>query len=156
MWCRVETATVNDVERLILALKAPVNPPALQMSTQKQIPHKQKRSRHQKHKGKNMSKAVHMESSLQLVINKNTLARNGQNYCTCLPDSVSALLPTETRQLVHSSMVASVPVKGDTLVLNITKVVLAHDLSLESVNKTRHRMTAHHLTYSKNATTNWC
>ena len=76
-----------------------------------------------------------MEGGSRLVINKTTLTRNGQNYCTCLPESVPELLPAETRQLVHSSMVAPMSVEGGTLILNIAKAPRVHGLSLELGNR---------------------
>ena len=102
-----------------------------------------------------MSKAVHRESGLQLVTNKTTLARNGADYYTCLPDSVSALLSAESKQLVQSSMIVAMLVEGNTLVLNITKALLAHSLSLEPVSRDYIKESGVSFNLLQNATTNW-
>jgi hypothetical protein len=56
------------------------------------------------------------------------------NNRTCLLESVLALVPTETKELVRTVLLTAMPAAGDTSVAGIANALAAHGLSLVPVN----------------------
>ena len=65
-------------------------------------------------------KSITKEDGDQLVANKtHKLYRTAKKYITCLPDTLSALLSLETKEVVHSAMVSDMPAEEETSIFHI-------------------------------------
>jgi hypothetical protein len=126
-----------DVEVQVSAKQSPRIPQGLKSAK----PVKWKRSRKQKscHIRAYEKKAIKKDAGARLMFNKASMAKVGRNERTCLPDAVAALLPTNTKELVHAAMVKCMPEEGDTSILQLSTALARHRLSLLRVSRKYNR-----------------
>ena len=124
-----ETDAADGVEEKVSALQSPIPPPGLNKS-------KRKRSRKRKSQNEriNPAAAKRKKGGARLMLNKTEAILSGPNTRTCLLDSVTALLPDETKEQVHATMVTAMPAEGDTSVADLANALSVHGLSLVPVS----------------------
>ena len=74
------------------------------------------------------------EVGTRLVITKTPVTQSVHNKRTCLPNTVTALLPSEEKEIVHPAMVTDMPVEGDTSIFHIANILSDHGHSFERVS----------------------
>ena len=122
-----ETDATVDVEEPVSALQSPLLP------SPEQTP-KRKRKRKSQASRKHGSDAKRKKGGARLMLNKTEAIPSGSNTRTCLLDSVTALLPAETKEQVHATMVTAMPAEGDTSVADLANALSVHGLSLVPVS----------------------
>ena len=122
-----ETDATVDVEEPTVALQSSLLP------SPEQTP-KRKRKRKNRASRKHGNDAKRKKGGARLMLNKTEAIPSGPNTRTCLLDSVTALLPAETKEQVHATMVTAMPAEGDTSVVDLANALAAHGLSLVPVS----------------------
>jgi hypothetical protein len=122
-----ETDAADGVEEKDSALQSPIPPPEL---------NKSKRKRKRKSQTERITPAASKQKTpgARQSLNKTEAVSSGPNPRTCLLDSVTALLPAETKAQVHAAMVTAMPTEGDTSVADLANALAAHGLSLVPVS----------------------
>jgi hypothetical protein len=121
-----ETDAADGVEGKVSALQSPIPPPELKTS-------KRKRNRKSRNERANPVQAKRKKGGARMILNK-TEAQSGPNNRTCLLESVTTLLPADTKEQVHATMLMAMPAEGDTSVADISNALAAHGLSLVPVS----------------------
>jgi hypothetical protein len=124
-----ETDVTDDVEGPASALQSP-----LLQSPEQKPKRKRKRKRKSQASRKHGNDAKRKKGGARLNLNKTEAIPSGPNTRACLLDSVTTLLPAETKEQVHATMVTAMPAEGDTSVADITDALAAHGLSLVPVS----------------------
>ena len=124
-----ETDAADGVEEQVSALQSPIPPPGQRKSKRKRT-----RKRKSQHERINPAAAKKKKGGARLILNKTEAISSGPNTRTCLLDSVTALLPAETKEQVHAAMVTAMPAEGDTSVADLANALAAHGLSLVPVS----------------------
>jgi len=122
-----ETDVTVDVEGPAVALQSSL------LSSPEQKP-KRKRKRKNRASRKHGNDAKRKKGGARLILNKTEAILSGPNTRTCLLDSVTALLPDETKEQVHATMVTAMPAEGDTSVADLANALSVHGLSLVPVS----------------------
>jgi hypothetical protein len=78
--------------------------------------------------------AKRKKGGARLILNKTEAIPSGPNTRTCLLESVLALVPTETKELVRTDLLTAMPAEGDTSVSDLTNALATHGLSLFPVS----------------------
>ena len=124
-----ETDATVDVEEPAVALQSSLLP-----SPEQKPKRKRKRKRESQASRKHGNDAKRKKGGARLILNKTEAISSGPNTRTCLLDSVTALLPAETKEQVHAAMVTAMPAEGDTSVADLANALAAHGLSLVPVS----------------------
>ena len=68
----------------------------------------------------------------RLIRNKLITHMSGTNICTCLLDSIQAILPvTKNKESVCSAIATPMPMEGDTSIFDMPNALVSHGLMLE-------------------------
>ena len=136
----VETDTAGGVEGNKTATQFWHLPPELKNLKQKrsheQLNEKQKICSRKQIKKSDMQweKFMTKEVGTRLVITKTPVTQSVHNKRTCLPNTVTALLPSEEKEIVHPAMVTDMPVEGDTSIFHIANKLSDPGHSFERVS----------------------
>ena len=124
-----ETDAADGVEGKAAATQSPISPPGLNTSRPRR-----NRKRKSRNERVNTTAAKKKKGGARLLLNKTEAIPSGPNTRTCLLDSVTALLPVETKEQVHATMVTAMPAEGDTSVADLANALSVHGLSLVPVS----------------------
>ena len=97
---------------------------------------KRKRKRKNRASRKHGNDAKRKKGGARLVLNKTEAVPSAPNTNTrtCLLESVLALVPTETKELVRADLLTAMPAEGDTSVADLANALRVHGLSLVPVS----------------------
>ena len=125
-----ETDAADGVEGKAAAMQSPISPPGLNTSRPRR-----NRKRKSRNERANTTAAKKKKGGARLILNKTeAVSSDAPNTRTCLLESVLALVPTETKELVRTDLLTAMPVEGDTSVADLTNALSAHGLSLVPVS----------------------
>ena len=124
-----ETDAADGVEEQVSALQSPIPPPGQRKSKRKRT-----RKRKSQHERINPAAAKKKKGGAGLIPNKTEAVPSGPNTRTCLLESVLALVPTETKELVRADLLTAMPAEGDTSVADLANALRVHGLSLVPVS----------------------
>jgi hypothetical protein len=124
-----ETDVTADAGEPVSALQSPLLP-----SPEQKPKRKRNRKRKSQASRKHDTDAKRKKGGARLILNKTEAIPSGPNTRTCLLDSVTALLPAETKEQVHATMVTAMPAEGETSVADLANALTAHGLPLVPVS----------------------
>ena len=126
-----ETDAADGVEGKAAALQSPIPPPGLNTSRPRR-----NRKRKSRNERANTTAAKKKKGGARLVLNKTEAVPSAPNTNTrtCLLESVLALVPTETKELVRADLLTAMPAEGDTSVADLANALSVHGLSLVPVS----------------------
>ena len=125
-----ETDAADGVEGKAAATQSPISPPGLNTSRPRR-----NRKRKSRNERANTTAAKKKKGGARLVLNRTeAVPSDAPNTRTCRLESVLALVPTETKELVRADLLTAMPAEDDTSVADLTNALSAHGLSLVPVS----------------------